>query len=320
MTPKVFLTRPLPAQVMELLKKEVDLTYNSEDRVLTKKEIIEGVKGKDGLLCLLTDKIDGEVMDASPQLKIIANYAVGYNNIDIPAAQERSLMVTNTPGVLTAATAELAIALILTVGRRLIEADLFAKSAQWQGWGPLQYIGKEIDGSTLGIIGLGRIGKAVAQRALALGMKISYWNRTRLSTKEEEELNVQYLPKKTLLQQADFVSLHLAYHQETHHLIAEEELSLMPKGSFLINTARGAIVKEAALVEALKSGHLAGAGLDVYEKEPKINPELFELPNVVLLPHIGSATLKTRTAMGMLAVKNLLAGLKGQQPPNLVNI
>ncbi len=315
---KVFLTRQLPSQVMELLKPQVDLSYNTEDRVLSKTEIIEGLRGKKGLLCLLTDTIDAEVMDAAPDLKIIANYAVGFNNIDLAAAKARGIWVSNTPGVLTEATAELTMSLLLTTARRIVEADQFTRSGLWGGWGPLQYLGKEVHGSTLGIIGLGRIGKAVVKRARAFGMAIIYWNRTRLEIAEEKELGIRYFSKEEVLRQSDFVSLHLAYTAETHHLIDSAALAMMPTGSFLINTARGKIVDEKALVKALQSGHLGGAGLDVYEEEPRIHPALFQFPNVVLLPHLGSATLKTRTAMGLLAVENLLAGLQGNVPPNAV--
>lgn len=314
----VFLTRQLPAAAMQALQTQVNLSYNPNDRVLRKEEIIDGIAGKEGLLSLLTDQIDADIMDAAPHLKIIANYAVGYNNIDLAAAQARNILVTNTPDVLTESTAELAISLLLATARRIPEADRFTRKGQWKGWGPQLFLGKEVHGSTLGIIGMGRIGKAVARRASALGMSLCYWNRTRLQEAEEQRLALRYVSQAELLRQSDFVSLHLAYTPETHHLINAEALAQMPKGSFLINTARGAIVDEQALVEALQAGHLGGAGLDVFEEEPTIHPRLFSFPNVVLLPHIGSATVKTRTAMGMLAVDNLLAGLRGEQPGNLV--
>lgn len=316
---KVFLTRPLPSAAMQALQSQVDLEYNTADRVLRKEEIIAGIAGKEGLLCLLTDPIDAEIMDAAPDLKIIANYAVGYNNIDLAAAQARNILVSNTPGVLTESTAELTISLLLATARRLPEADRFTRKGQWKGWGPQLFLGKEVHGSTLGIIGMGRIGKAVARRASALGLSICYWNRTRLTEAEEQRLALRYVSQTELLRQSDFVTLHLAYTPETHHLIDATALATMRQGSFLINTARGSIVDEAALVEALQTGHLGGAGLDVFEEEPTIHPRLFSLPKVVLLPHIGSATVKTRTAMGLLAVDNLLAGLRGEKPPNLVS-
>jgi len=319
MSAKVFLTRQLPPQAMQLLKAQVELSYNREDRVLSKKEIIKGLRGKEGLLCLLTDTIDGEVMDAAPDLKIIANYAVGFNNIDLQAAKERGIWVSNTPGVLTEATAELTMSLLLATARRIVEADQFTRGGHWAGWAPLQYLGREVYGSTLGIIGLGRIGKAVVKRARAFGMKVIYWNRTRLEESEEAQLGLRYCSKEDVLRQSNFVSLHLAYTPETHHLIDSAALAMMPRGSFLINTARGKIVEESALVEALESKHLGGAGLDVYEEEPRIHSKLFQFSNVVLLPHLGSATVKTRTAMGLMAIENLMAGLQDKAPPNAVN-
>ncbi len=314
----VFLTRRLPQTIIERLQSSVDLSMNPHDRPLTREELIEGVRGKKGLLCLLTDQIDAEVMDAAPDLKIIANYAVGYNNIDLQAARDRNIWVTNTPGVLTEATAELAMSLLLAAARRIGEGDQLVRSGQWTGWGPLQLLGKELHGSTLGIIGMGRIGQALAHRAAAFGMKIQYWNRTRLSVSNEEEKAWTYRSLQMLLASSDFISLHLSYTPETHHLIDAAALASMPQGSILVNTARGAVVDEAALVTALQEGHLGAAGLDVYEEEPQLHPGLMHLPNVVLLPHLGSATQKTREAMGHLAVENLLAGLNGVAPTHAV--
>lgn len=316
---KVFLTRELPPKAMEKLRAHVDLEMNIEDRVLRKDEIIEGVKGKDGLLCLLTDGIDGEVMDANPNLKIIANYAVGFNNIDVEAATKRGIPVTNTPGVLTDTTADTAFSLILAGARRVVEADSFARTGRWMGWGPLQYLGKDVWGATLGIIGLGRIGKEVVHRSKGFKMKTVYWNRTRLSAEEEKELGVEYMSLENVLRTADFISIHVAYNSETHHLINARSFELMKEDAYLINTARGPIVDEKALVYALEQGQLAGAGLDVFEQEPFIEPALRKMKQVVLLPHLGSATIETRTKMGLIAVENLLAGLRGERPPNQVN-
>ncbi|MFY0628009.1 MAG: D-glycerate dehydrogenase [Reichenbachiella sp.] len=319
MKPKVFLTRELPPKSMERLLAHTDLEYNKEDRVLTKEEIIEGVKGKDALLCLLTDHIDGDIMDANADLKIIANYAVGFNNIDVEAATARKIPVTNTPGVLTDTSADMAFTLLVSTARRIVEGDSFLRTGQWNGWGPLQFLGADIYGATLGIIGLGRIGKAVAKRGAGFDMKIIYWNRTRLSEEEEKELGLTYASFEDVLKQSDFVSLNVAYNEETFHLISDKELGLMKDSAILINTARGPVVDEKALVKALKVKEIAGAGLDVYEEEPKVEPELMKMDNCVLLPHLASATIATRTKMGMIAIDNILALFEGKEMPNLVN-
>src|SRR5690554_2266200 len=318
--PKVFLTRELPAAVMERLQEEVELTVNPDDRVLSKQEIMEGIRGKDALLCLLTDQIDREVLSVNPDLKIVANYAVGYNNIDVQAATDMGISVSNTPGVLTETSADLAFSLMMAVSRRLVEADAYLRTGQWTGWGPLQFLGPDIYGATLGIVGLGRIGKAVAKRAKGFDMKIKYWNRTRLTAEEEQRENWEYMPLEELLQTADFVSLHVAYTPDTHHMISQWELGLMKKGAVLINTARGAVVDEKALVSALKEGEIWGAGLDVFEHEPQVEAELLTMKNVVLLPHLGSASFATRTKMGMMALENILAAWKGDPIPNLVRV
>ena len=319
MKPKVFLTRELPPKVMKRLRQETELEMNTEDRVLTKEEIIHGVKGKDALLCLLTDTIDGDIMNANPALKVIANYAVGFNNIDVAAATQRRIPVSNTPGVLTETSADLAFTLMTSLTRRIVEADNFVRTGKWKGWGPLQYLGTDIYGATLGIIGLGRIGKAIAKRAKGFDMNIVYWNRTKLSESEEKELGLTYLPFDELLKKSDFVSLNVAYNKDTFHLMSKREFDLMKESAYLINTARGPVVDENALVNALKEKQIMGAGLDVYEEEPEINPELLAMDNTVLLPHIASATIATRTKMGMIAVDNLLAACNGDQIPNLVN-
>lgn len=317
--PKVFLTRELPPKAMERLRKETDLEMNKEDRVLTKGEIIQGVKGKDALLCLLTDQIDEDVLSANPDLQVVANYAVGFNNIDVEAATKMGIPVSNTPGVLTETSADLTFALILSVGRRIPESDKYLRTGQWTGWGPLQFLGTDIHGSTLGIIGMGRIGKALVKRAIGFGMDVKYWNRTRLNEEEEKLMGVEYFSFSYLLQEADFISLHVAYNQETHHLISSKEFQGMKSTAVLINTSRGAVVDEKALVKALQSGQIWGAGLDVFENEPEVEPELLEMDQVVILPHLGSATIATRTRMAMIAIDNLLAVLQGEPAPNLVN-
>ena len=317
--PKVFLTRELPSEAMERLKQLTDLEMNLEDRVLTKDELIDGVRGKDALLCLLTDQIDKDVLTANPNLKIVANYAVGFNNIDVETATGLGIPVSNTPGVLTETSADLAFALLMAVSRRVVEADRFARTGRWKGWGPLQFLGVDIHGATLGIIGLGRIGKALAKRAKGFDMVVKYWNRTRLSEEEEILLELEYLPMDELLQIADFVSLHVAYNHETNHLISERELNKMKPHAVLINTSRGPVLDEKALVKALQEGKIGGAGLDVFENEPLIEAELVGMDQVVVVPHIGSATVATRTKMAMIAIDNLMAVINGEHAPNLVN-
>jgi len=317
--PKIFLSRRIPEATMERLNAATELTYNPDDRVLSRDELIAGIDGKDGLICTLMDGIDGELLDTNPQLKVVANYAVGYNNIDVPAATARKIPVTNTPGVLTDATADIAWALMFAIGRRIVEGDQLVRSRQWQGWAPLQLLGRDITGATLGLIGFGRIGKAMVKRAQGFDMKVIYWNRTRLNAAEEKELGVTYLPQAEVLAQADFVSLHVALTPETTHLIGPAELRTMKSTAYLINTARGPVVDEKALVAALQAGEIAGAGLDVFEREPILEEALYTMSNVVIPPHLGSATIGTRTRMGMMVTENCLAACAGKRPPNLVN-
>ncbi len=320
MKPKVFLTRRLPPAVMSRLATETELRVHAGDRAATAAELAAGVRGCDALLCNITDRIDAAVLDAGrPTLRVVANFGVGYNHIDIAAATARNLPVTNTPGVLTDATADLAFALLLASARRLGEGERQVRARQWTGWEPMQLLGADVTGATLGLLGFGRIGKAMARRARAFEMRLVYWNRTRLSPAEEAETGATYLPREEVLAQADFISLHVAYTPETHHLIDAAALARMQRTAILINTARGSVVDEAALVQALRSGTIAGAGLDVFEREPQLDPGLFDLENVVLAPHLGSATIGTRTKMGLIAVENLLAATSGQRPPNCVN-
>jgi len=317
--PKIFLTRLLPPNTMEFLQAESDLTFNPDDRVLSRDELIAGMAGQDGLICTLTDGIDGELLDTNPKLKVVANFAVGYNNIDVDAASARKIPISNTPGVLTDSTADMAWALIFAIGRRVVEGDQLVRSRQWKGWGPLQLLGQDITGATLGLIGLGRIGKAMVKRAHGFDMTVIYWNRTRLSPEEETQLGITYASRENVLAQADFVSLHVALNAETTHLIGAAELAAMKPTAYLINTTRGPVVDEKALVTALKAGTIGGAGLDVYEKEPILESELYDLPNAVIPPHLGSATIGTRTKMGNMAAENCLAACRGERPPNLVN-
>ncbi|MCX7795189.1 MAG: D-glycerate dehydrogenase [bacterium] len=319
-TLKVYITRRIPEPGIEMIRKEHEVEINPYDRVLTREELLQAVKGKDGILCLLTDKIDAELFDAAgPQLKVVSNYAVGYDNIDVNEATKRGIVVTNTPGVLTETTADLAWALILSTARRIVEADKFTRAGKYQGWAPMLFLGQDVYGKTLGIIGMGRIGQAVARRAKGFNMKVLYNDIRRIPEELEKELNATFVSLDELLEQSDFVSLHTYLSPETYHLINEERLKKMKKTAYLINTARGPIIDETALVRALKEGWIAGAGLDVYEFEPKLVPGLAECENAVLLPHIASASVETRTKMATMAAENLLAVLAGKVPPNPVN-
>ena len=316
MKPKIFITRILPQPALDKIKEVFELRINSEDRVLTKTEIIEGVKWCDILLCLLTDTVDKDIIKVNPNLKGIVNYAVGYNNIDVKTATLLNIPVTNTPGVLTETTADLAWSLIFAVARRTVEADRFVRQGKFDGWGPMLCLGSDINGKTLGIIGAGRIGTAVAKRAAGFGMNVIYTNK---STTVEKNIKAEKVELIELLKRSDFVSLHVPLVPATRHLIGENELKLMKKTAYLINTSRGPIVDEKALVKALQEGWIAGAGLDVYENEPKLAEGLVECRNAVLLPHIGSGTIETRTNMGMIATENAIAIIKSKKAPNVVN-
>lgn len=316
---RILITGNLPDNVISPLKEKYQVEMNHEDHPLDHQMLISGVKDKQGLLSMLNDNISEEVLACAPHLKMIANFGVGYNNIDVRAATARGIMVSNTPGVLTAATAELAFALILSVSRRLVEGDRMVREGRFKFWAPMLFLGREVTGKTIGIIGMGKIGKAVAAKARAFDMRILYHNRKRIAPEEEKDLMAEYVDLKTLLRGADFVSLNVPLTEQTKHLIGRDELSLMKPTAFLINTARGPVIDEKALVEALRAGKIGGAGLDVYENEPSLTPGLKELDNVIILPHVGSGTLETRIKIGSLAVKNLIAGLAGGTPPHLVN-
>jgi len=319
MKPKVFVTRKIPKIGLDILEKKCEVKVNPNNRVLTKEELMDEIKEIDGLLCLLTDIIDEKIMDINPHLKIISNYAVGYNNIDIEAATRRGIMVTNTPGVLTETTADLTWILLMSIARRIVEADKFIREGKFKGWSPMLFLGSDIHHSTLGIIGLGRIGKAVAKRAKGFGMKILYTDIKRASEEIEDELGAEFVSLNKLLSSSDFITIHTPLLPETHHLISEKELKMMKRSAYLINAARGPLIDEKALVRALKERWIAGAALDVYENEPNLTPGLSELDNVVIVPHIGSASIATREKMATMAATNLVAGLNGKIPPNLVN-
>jgi glyoxylate reductase len=315
----VLVTGNLPDSLIARIESEHRVQVHRQDRPMERRVILESIGDKQGLLSMITDAVDSELLDRAPGLNVVANFGVGYNNIDVPAATRRGIMVTNTPGVLTDATADLTMALMLSVARRVVEGDRRTREGRFRFWAPFNFLGYGITGKTLGIIGMGRIGRAVAQRAAGFDMRVLYHNRNPLAVEAERTLRVQYVDLKTLLQEADFVSLHTPLTPETRHIIGSRELAWMKKDAFLINTARGPVVDEHALLAALEQGRIAGAGLDVYENEPTLTPGLVRLDNVVLLPHVGSATVETRYRMAAMAVDNLLAALQGRIPPNCLN-
>jgi len=316
--PNVYVTRLIPQEGIDLLQAKCDVEINPHDRPLTRPELLEKITGRDGILCLLTDRIDAEVFDTAKTAKGFANYAVGYDNIDVKEATKRGLPISNTPGVLTDATAEMAWALLFAVCRRVIESDAVMRSEQWPGWGPLQFIGGDVTGATLGIVGAGRIGMAMALKSKGFQMKVLYADEFRNDT-IEKALGAQQVDLETLLAQADYVSIHVPLLPTTRHLFGMKQFQQMKRTAYLINTARGPIVNEAELVEALKAGVIAGAGLDVYENEPRMAAGLKDLPNVVITPHTASATKSSRGGMARLAAENLLAMIEGRQAPNCIN-
>jgi glyoxylate reductase len=317
---KIFVTQLIPKAGLEILHRAYpEYCINPEERVLTRPELLDKVKGADALFTLLTDKIDGEVLDAAgPQLKIVANMAVGFDNVDVPAATQRGVMVTNTPGVLTDATADHAWALLFAIARRVPESEKFLRAGRFKYWGPLLFLGSDVTGQTLGIVGAGRIGSAMAMKSRGFNMKVLYTNRSP-RPQLEKEIGARKVSLEKLLRESDFVSLHLPLTPETRYLINADALHWMKPTAYLINTGRGPLVNESALAIALQSGVIAGAALDVFENEPAVNPELLKLDNVVLTPHTGSATTASRSKMAMMAAENLIAGLAGERPPNLLN-
>ena len=316
---KVVVTGKIPAGGLARLKAEHDVLAWESDEAISRTELLQMVSGADAIVSLLTEKIDAELLTASgPQLKSVSNVAVGYNNIDVPACEERGVLVTNTPGVLTEATADIAMALILMSTRRLGEGERVIRAQDpWQ-WGMFYMLGMGLQGRQLGIVGMGQIGIATARRAKAFGMNIAYTRRSPLEVDVAKDLDAKFMSMDELIESSDVLSLHCPYSPATHHLISENQLARMKPTAYLINTARGPIVDEQALVDALKAGQIAGVGLDVFEHEPTVNPELLELDNAVLIPHLGSATVETRAAMADIAATNALAILAGQTAPNLV--
>lgn len=319
MTPKILVTHKLIPEAMSYLSAKYRFELATSEPILEKDDLIRKIRDKSGVLSLLVDQIDREVIDAAPDLKIIANCAVGFNNIDVAYASRKGIMVTNTPGILTDTTADLTWALILSVARRIPEADRYARGLQFKGWELDLFLGRDITGKRLGIIGMGRIGRAVALRARPFQMDVVYADPHPLDEEEEDVLQARRLPLSELLRTSDVVSIHTTLTPETRHLISAESLARMKPEAILINVSRGPVVDEKALAEALRTRQIWGAGLDVYEREPAIEEALLGLDNVVLLPHIGSASIQTRLKMSMMAVSNLIQGLEGKKPDNLVN-
>jgi gluconate 2-dehydrogenase len=315
---KILITRRTFDEVVQDLKSDFEVRSNQADKIFTPEELRRRVADRVGLL-VWADRIDAALLDAAPKLRAVCNMMVGYNNIDIAACSARGILATNTPGVLDDTTADMAWALLLAAARRVTESERWLRAGQWKGMPFADRLGRDVHHATLGILGMGRIGRAVARRARGFDMPVIYHNRTRLDAALERECNARHVSFEELLAQSDFLSLNLPYSPESHHLIAAPQLARMKPTAIIVNAARGGIVDDAALVDALKRGVIAGAGLDVYEGEPAFHPGFLALDNVALAPHLGSATRATRMAMANLAVKNLRAALRGERPPNLIN-
>ncbi|OWZ83805.1 2-hydroxyacid dehydrogenase [Natranaerobius trueperi] len=313
---KVFITSNIPKAGLSLLKDKFQLTFHEPlDRQITEEELIEASKNHDAIITILSDPVTERVISAGgDKLKIVANYGAGFNNIDIDTCKKRNVQATNTPGVLHKTTADLTFAMILSIARRLKESEQFLRDGNFGGWKPDLFLGSDIHNKTLGIIGLGEIGQEVAKRAKGFNMKTLYYKRTQLSQKEEQELNVNYASFEHILSESDFLSLHVPLTEKTHHLISKDEFVKMKNDAFLINTSRGPVVDESALVKALETNQIRGAALDVFEEEPKVHNGLLNREDCLLLPHIGSATQKCRDDMSILTCKNVLAVLEGKEP------
>ena len=315
---KVFVTHPLYPDAQALLQAACDCEFWAKEERPPKDEFFGRLKDKEGLVCLLTERVGDDTLRAAPKLRIVANVAVGYDNVDVPACTRRGVVVTNTPGILDETTADFAWTLMLAVARRVVEADQYVRAGNWKGWSFDQYCGTDVWGKTLGIVGFGRIGQAVARRALGFSMKVIYNSRKRAAPEIEKQLNAEYRDMNALLAESDFISLHVPLNSDTRQLIDTPKFYRMKPTAFLINTSRGPVVDEAALVHALEAKKIAGAGLDVFEQEPFVHPGL-KRPNVVLAPHLGSASLETRGKMALTAAENIAAFFRGQRPPNALN-
>jgi glyoxylate reductase len=316
--PKVLATRKLFPKAQEILNASCEVEYWTQAERIPKEELFRRVSDKEGLVCLLTERVNEELLRVAPKLRIAANVAVGFDNIDLAGCTKRGVVATNTPGVLDETTADFAWALLMAVARRLVEGDQLARSGKWTGWDLDQLVGTDVWGKTLGVVGFGRIGRALARRASGFQMKVLYYDAVRAALDVEKGFHAEYRELDALLSQADFVSVHVPLLPETRGLFNADRFSHMKRTAFFINTSRGLVVEEAALVQALDSGKIAGAALDVFENEPSINPGL-RRSNVVLAPHIASASLETRTKMACIAAENVVALFKGQRPPNVLN-
>jgi glyoxylate reductase len=317
--PKILVTRQLFPAARAVLDKTGDVEYWLESQAIPRAELLKRVAEKDALVCVLTDKVNAELLAAGPKLRIAATVSVGYDNIDVPACTARHVVATNTPGVLDDTTADLAWALLMAIARRLVEGDAWMRTGTWPGFAIDQLLGGDVYGKTLGIIGFGRIGRAVAKRALGFSMRVIYSGTKPAPADVEKELNAELVDQERLFREADFISLHVPLNEKTRHLICAENLEKMKRTAFLINTSRGPVVDEQALAEALENKKIAGAALDVYEFEPKVNPKLLARRDVILTPHIGSATVETRTRMMVVAANNVAAFFEGKTPPNALN-
>lgn len=315
---KILVTHPLYPEAQALLQSACDCEFWTKPERPPREEFLSRLKDKEGLVCLLTERIGDDTLRVAPKLRIVANVAVGYDNVDVPACTRRSVLVTNTPGVLDETTADFAWALMLAVARRVVEGDQYVRAGHWQGWNFDQFCGADIWGKTLGIVGFGRIGQAVARRALGFGMKVIYHNRKHVAADIEKQLNAEYRDLNALLAESDFISLHVPLNGDTRQLFDAPKFFRMKPTAFLINTSRGPVVDEAALVHALESKKIAGAALDVFEQEPFVHPGL-KRPNVVLAPHLGSASTETRAKMALVAAQNTVSFFQGRRPPNLLN-
>ena len=319
MKPKILVTREVFDETLAHLDAHFEVVSNQDDVALPPEELARRIADKDAVMCALTDRIDAALVARAPRLKVVANIAVGYNNVDVAACTARGILVTNTPGVLDDSTADLAWTLMLGAARRVTEVERYIRAGDWKGWRLKQWLGVDVHHATLGIVGMGRIGQAIARRARGFEMRVLYHNRTRVPEAIEHALGAAMASLDALLRESDFVVLQVPNSAETHHLIGAAELAKMKPTAMLINSTRGGVVDDAALIEALKSGTIRAAGLDVFENEPHLNPGFLELDNVVLTPHIGSSTESTRRAMAMTAAKTAAAALAGAAPPNLVN-
>ena len=319
MKPKVLVTREEFDETLEYLARHFEVDANQSDAPLTPAQLAARLADKDGALTVLTDRVDAALIERCPRLKAVCNIAVGYNNLDLKACSARGIIATNTPGVLDDATADFTWALILATARRLSEAERYLRAGQWSGWKLKQFLSVDVHHATLGILGMGRIGQAVARRARGFDMTVLYHNTRRLSAEVEKSCHAAYVTKDELLARADILSLHMPYSSMTHHIIGASELTRMKPSAILINAARGGVVDDAALIDALKQGTIAAAGLDVFENEPALNAEFLKLPNVVLTPHIASSSTATRRRMAMTAAENLVAALTSGRAPNWLN-